>query len=88
VGPRLSPFSFWLLRQCAAGSGSCGLLLAAQQERRAGEEEALSASLDALFDRHQEQVLYSSAAWVGWLQALPTRHLVALYIKYLYDGFQ
>jgi hypothetical protein len=88
VGPRLSPFSFWLLRQCAAGSGTCGLLLAAQQERRVGEEEALSASLDALFARHQEQVLYSSAAWVGWLQALPTRHLVALYIKYLYDGFQ
>jgi hypothetical protein len=34
------------------------------------------------------QVLYSSAAWLGWLHALPTRHLAALYIKYLFDSFQ
>lgn len=34
------------------------------------------------------QVLYHPAAWVGWLHSLPTRHLVALYIKYLFDSFQ
>lgn len=34
------------------------------------------------------QVLYSSAAWLAWLHALPTRHLAALYIKYLLDSFQ
>jgi len=33
-------------------------------------------------------VLYSSAAWTGWLHGLPTRFLVAFYIKYLFDTFQ
>ena len=147
VAPRLSPFSFWLLRQCGGGgAGRAGLSLAQQQRRRADEETALAASVDRLFETHQEQVrrrggrgccrrapwrparvvyawlpesagaaaarprpaahspatwprppyrplycpqvLYSSAAWVSWLHGLPTRHLVAFYIKYLFDSFQ
>lgn len=52
----MSPFSFWLLRQCAAGSGAAGLTLAQQQAARAEAEEALAARVDRLFSEAQEQV--------------------------------
>ncbi|KAI3437572.1 hypothetical protein D9Q98_000025 [Chlorella vulgaris] len=88
VAPRLSPFSLWLLRQCAAVPGSGALSLAQQQARRVQQQAALAAQIDRLFGAQQEQVLYSSAAWTALLQGLPTRHLVAFYVKYLADSFQ
>lgn len=88
AAPGVSPFSLWLLRRCAAGSGTPGLTLAQEQAARAEVEAALGASIDALFEAQQEQVLYSSAAWLSWLHGLPTRHLVSLYLKYLLDAFQ
>ena len=52
----MSPFSFWLLRQCAAGCGTAGLTLSQQQAARAEAEKALSARIDRLFSEAQEQV--------------------------------
>ena len=63
VAPRVSPFSFWLLRQCAAGCGAGGRTLAQQQAARAEAEVALGASIDRLFGEAQEQV----GAWGWWL---------------------
>lgn len=88
AAPGASPFSLWLLRRCAGGSGPAGLTLAQAQAARVAGEAALAASLDALFEAQQEQVLYSSAAWVAWLHGLPTPQLVGLYLKYLCDGLQ
>ncbi|PRW20881.1 hypothetical protein C2E21_8558 [Chlorella sorokiniana] len=88
VAPRMSPFSFWLLRQCAAGSGTASLTLAQQQAARAGAEKELGARIDRLFAEAQEQVLYSPRPWIEWLHRLPTTHLVAFYMKYLCDAFQ
>lgn len=56
VAPHMSPFSFWLLRQCAAGCGTAGLTLSQQQAARAEAEKALSARIDRLFSEAQEQV--------------------------------
>ena len=82
VSPSVSPFSLWLLRQCAAGGGAAHTLAQAHTARAAAAEQ-LGAAVDALFATHQEQVLYSGRAWVAWLHQLPTRHLVAFYIKVL-----
>lgn len=64
VAPHMSPFSFWLLRQCAAGCGTAGLTLSQQQAARAEAEKALSARIDRLFAEAQEQVRWGWELWV------------------------
>lgn len=71
--PRASPFSFWLLRRCAAGGGAAGLTLAQRQAQRAEDEDLLSARIEALFAARQEQVRTRLAPGQGTPIAVPCR---------------
>ena len=81
VAPTLEPLSLYVLRMSRRGVER-GL------RERLTERGALEASLTTFFEEHGDSALYSPSAWVPWLLAQEESHIVALYVKYLYDGFQ
>lgn len=81
VAPTLEPLSLYVLRMCRKGVEKV-------PGQRPVERAALEASLSAFFEEQGDIALYSPSAWVPWLLAQEESHLVALYVKYLYDGFQ
>lgn len=81
AGPTLEPYSLYILRSCCRS-----------RERTLGQAAAertcLEHSLATFFAQAGDGVLYSSESWAVWLMEQEESHLVALYIKYLQDGFQ